>query len=261
VYLENWIDKTWLGLGNFRSKAEQVYVYDDDADDEEKKEAQALTEYLKDPIDDKPALKKTKEVQPVLKRSLRLQVKVDARKEEEAKKESNEYDSVLSDIKTHSDSESRGVADEAWEGIRNSIGGLLSRRSEAAANITESTSVMLLEEMLYGVSHQTETTDFRMLSQDRSQWNGLKRFNLKFLLWRTKKFGNLAACLLEGRRFPSSAFSKDRLTLRERFSDARQDWCTKPLFREKAITLLKLLHQLQSFNLSDVWWRLLPTTV
>jgi hypothetical protein len=52
-------------------------------------------------------------VQPVLKRSLRLQVKVDARKEEEAKKESNEYDSVLSDIKTHSDSESRGVADEA----------------------------------------------------------------------------------------------------------------------------------------------------
>jgi len=45
-------------------------------------------------------------VQPVLRRSLRLKAKEDAKKEEEEKKDSKEYDSVLSDIETYSDSES-----------------------------------------------------------------------------------------------------------------------------------------------------------
>jgi len=43
----------------------------------------------------------------------------------------------------------------------NSIGGLFSRFSEAAAKITESTSSMVLEERAYGVSQDTEPTSFQ----------------------------------------------------------------------------------------------------
>ena len=61
--------------------------------------------------------------------------------------------SVLTGIETYSDSESPEESGEVSQGILNSIGGLLARFCEAAANITESTSSMVLEEMVYGVSH------------------------------------------------------------------------------------------------------------
>ena len=95
-------------------------------------------------------------MQPLLSRSLRLQAKEDASKAENAKKESMEDDSVLADIETCSDSESPRESGEEPQGISNSVGGLLSRFSGAVANITESTSTMAFEEMVYGVSRETQ---------------------------------------------------------------------------------------------------------
>jgi hypothetical protein len=45
--------------------------------------------------------------------------------------------------------------------ILNSVGGLFSRFSGAAANITESASSMLFEERVYGVYHDTKRTWFK----------------------------------------------------------------------------------------------------
>ena len=53
------LDFESTGLGDLRNKAERLY-YDDD-DNEEKQEAQAFTEDVKDPTGEKPALKKTKQ--------------------------------------------------------------------------------------------------------------------------------------------------------------------------------------------------------
>jgi hypothetical protein len=49
----------------------------------------------------------------VLRRSLQLQAKEDARNEEKEKNESNEDDSVLTDIETYSDSECPEESGEA----------------------------------------------------------------------------------------------------------------------------------------------------
>jgi hypothetical protein len=92
--------------------------------------------------------------------SLRLKAKKDAKKEEEGKKDSKEDDSVLNDIETYSNSESPKESCEASQRILNSIGGLLSRFSGAVANISESTSSVVLEEMVYGVSHENDPTSF-----------------------------------------------------------------------------------------------------
>jgi len=89
-------------------------------------------------------------VQPVLRRSLRLQARKYAKKAEKAKKESKEDDSVVTDIETYLDSESPGESGEGPQRILNSIGGVLSRFSGAAANSTESPSGTLLEEMVSG---------------------------------------------------------------------------------------------------------------
>ena len=97
----------------------------------------------------------------MLRKSLRLKAK-----EEEEKKDSKEDDSILTDIETYSDSDPPEESGESSQGILNSIGGLFSRLSGAAANITKSTSSMVLEEMVYGVSHETEPTFFRMSSHD-----------------------------------------------------------------------------------------------
>jgi hypothetical protein len=90
-----------------------------------------------------------------------LEAKEDAEKKEEEKKDFKEDDSILTDTETYSDSESPEESAESSQGILNSIGGLFSRFSGAAANITESTSGMVLEEMVYGVSHKTEPTSFQ----------------------------------------------------------------------------------------------------
>jgi len=82
-------------------------------------------------------------------------------REKKRKKESKEDDSVLTDIETYSDSESPEESGETSQGILNSVGGMLSRFSGVAANITESTSSMVLEEMVYGVSHETELTSLQ----------------------------------------------------------------------------------------------------
>jgi len=97
----------------------------------------------------------------VLRRFLRLKQKEDSKKEEEEKKDSKEDHSILTDIETYSDSESPEESGESSQGILNSIGGVPSRFSGAAANMTESTSSMVLEEMVYGVSHETEPTSFQ----------------------------------------------------------------------------------------------------
>jgi hypothetical protein len=122
-----------LGFGNFRNKLEPLYINDD-----EKKDAQAPVEDVKEPSSEKPAFKIAKQVRPLLKRSLRLKAKEDAKKEEEENKHSKEDDSILSDIETYSDSESPEESGEASQRILSSIGGLFSRFSGAAANITES---------------------------------------------------------------------------------------------------------------------------
>jgi len=153
-------DESLLGFGNFRNKVEPLYINDDDEEEEERKDAQAPIEDVKEPISEKPAFKIAKEVQPVLRRSLRLKAKEDAENEEEEKRDSKEADSILTDIETYSDSESPEESSESSQGILNSIGGLLSRFSGAAANITEYTSSMVFEEMIYGVSHETELTSF-----------------------------------------------------------------------------------------------------
>jgi len=121
-------DEILLWFCNFRNKAEPSYTYDDD---EEKTAAQVSSEDVKDPTGEKLVLKKTKEVQHMLRWSIRLQAKGDSRKEEEAKKESQEDDLALTDIETHSDSESPKESGEASQGILNSIEGLLSRFSGA----------------------------------------------------------------------------------------------------------------------------------
>ena len=71
---------------------------------------------------------------------IRIGAKEDAKKEEEPKKESKEADSVLTGIERYSDSESPGKPGEESEGIPRFCG--------AAGNITESTSSMVLEEMV-----------------------------------------------------------------------------------------------------------------
>jgi hypothetical protein len=65
-----------------------------------------------------------------------------------------EDDSLLTGIETYSDSEYPGESGEVSQGILNLIGELLSRFSKAAANITESSSSIVLEEMFYRVSHE-----------------------------------------------------------------------------------------------------------
>ena len=72
-----------------------------------KKDAQARIEDVKESTSEKPAFKIAKEVQPVLRRSLQLKAKEDAKKEEEEKKDSKEDVSILTDIETYSDSEHR----------------------------------------------------------------------------------------------------------------------------------------------------------
>jgi hypothetical protein len=89
-----------------------------------------------------------------------LQAKENARKEEEAKKECKKDDSALTDIETCSDSESPRESGEVSQGISNSVEGLLSGFSEATVNITESTSSMVLEDIVYGLFHETEPTSF-----------------------------------------------------------------------------------------------------
>jgi hypothetical protein len=90
-----------------------------------------------------------------------LKAEEDAKKEAEEKKDSTEDDSILTDIETYSDFESLEESGDSSQGNLNSIGVLFSRFSGAAANINESTSSMVLEEMVYGVSHETETTSFQ----------------------------------------------------------------------------------------------------
>ena len=90
-----------------------------------------------------------------------MKAKEDAKKDGEEKKDSKEDDSFLTDIATYSDSEPPEESGESSQGILNSMGGLVSRFTGAAANITESTSSMVLEEMVYGVSHETERTSFQ----------------------------------------------------------------------------------------------------
>jgi hypothetical protein len=141
-----------------KNKVEPICIYDGD---DEEKDAQAPIEDVKERTGEKPAFKKVKEVQPVLRRSLPVKSKEDDKKEEDENKYSKEDDSTLTNIGTYSDSESPEESGEASQGILNSIGGLLSRFSGATANITESTSSMVLEEMVYGVSHEPEPTSFQ----------------------------------------------------------------------------------------------------
>jgi len=133
-----------------KNQVQPLYINDD----EEKKDARDV----KEPTGEKPAFKKAKQVQPVLRRYLRLHAKEAAKKEEEEKKDSKEDGSVLTDIETYSDSEYPEESGEASQGILHSIGGLFSRFSGAAANITESASSMVVKEMVNGVSHETEPT-------------------------------------------------------------------------------------------------------
>ena len=90
-----------------------------------------------------------------------MKAKEDVKKEEKENKDSKEDDSTLSDIETYSDSESPEQSAEPSQAIMNSIGGLFSRFCGAAANITESTSSMVLKEMVYGVCHDTEPTSLQ----------------------------------------------------------------------------------------------------
>jgi hypothetical protein len=62
-----------------------------------------------------------------------LKAKEDAKKEEGEMKDSKEDDPILTDIETCSDSEPPEESDESSQGILNSIVGLFSRFSEAAA--------------------------------------------------------------------------------------------------------------------------------
>jgi hypothetical protein len=98
-------------------RAEPLYIYDDDC---QKKKVRASTEEVKHSTGKKPALKKAKEVEAVLRISLGLQALEDARRE------SQEHNSVLTYIKTYSESESPGESGEASQIILNSVGGLLS---------------------------------------------------------------------------------------------------------------------------------------
>jgi len=54
------LTRTLMGFGNLRTKAEPLYIYDDD---EEKKDAQGPTEEVKESSGEISALKKGKEVQ------------------------------------------------------------------------------------------------------------------------------------------------------------------------------------------------------
>ena len=62
-------DGTLLEFGNLRSKAEPLCIYDDA---EDKKDAQAPTEDVKEPTGKKSTLKKANEVQSLLRRSFQL---------------------------------------------------------------------------------------------------------------------------------------------------------------------------------------------
>ena len=174
-------------------------------------------------------------MRPLLKRSLRLKAKEDAKKEEEENKHSKEDDSILSDIETYSDSESPEESGEVSQGILNSIGGLLARFCEAAANITESTSSMVLEEMVYGVFHETEPTCFQdaILEPESKEWVEVIQFE-GFSLEENQTWE--PCCLHRGRKaIPITWVFKKRLMLKEKFDDTRQDWSAKDLCKEKAL--------------------------
>jgi hypothetical protein len=151
-------DESLLGFGYFRNKVEPLYIYDDD---EDKKGAQALIEDVKEPTSEKPAFKIAKKSATSAETVSSSESKGRCQERRRGKERSSEDDSVLTDIETYSDSESPEESGEASQGILNSIGGLFSRFSGAAANITVSTSSMVLEEMVYGVSHETEPTSFQ----------------------------------------------------------------------------------------------------
>jgi hypothetical protein len=138
-----------------------------------RKRLQGPIEDVKEPTGEKPLFKKAKEVQPVMRRSLRLKAKEESQKEEKEKRDSKEDDSVLTDSETYSDSESHEKSGETSQGIPSSIGGLLSRFSGAAVNIAHSTSSMVLEEMVYGVCHETELTSFQdaISGPESKEWN------------------------------------------------------------------------------------------
>jgi hypothetical protein len=240
-------DESLLGFGNFRNKVEPLYINDDD-DDEEKKDAQAPIEDVKEPTSEKPAFKIAKEVQPVLRRSLRLKANEDAKKEEEEKKDS---DSILTDIETYSDSEPPEESGESSQGILNSIGGLFSRFSGAAVNITESTSSMVLE-MVYGVSYETEPTSFQdaISGPESKEWIEAIQSEVFSVeenqTWEPR-------CLPTGRKaIPIKRVFKKKTNAEGKFADIRQNWSAKDLCKEKALISLKLLLQLQSFNPSDI---------
>jgi len=190
-------------------------------------------------------------VQPVLRKSLRLKAK-----EEEEKKDSKEDDSILTDIETYSDSDPPEESGESSQGILNSIGGLFSRLSGAAANITKSTSSMVLEEMVYGVSHETEPTSFQdaisgpeskeCIEAIQSEVSSLEENQT----WRP-------CCLPLGRKAISIKWVFKKHTNAEgkvcRYK-ARLvcNWSAKEICKENALILLKLLLHLQSVDRSDV---------
>jgi hypothetical protein len=47
----------------------------------------------------------------------------------------------------------------------------------------------------------------------------MQRFDLKLALYKNTKLGNLAAYLVEGKKFLSSRFSKRRLMVKKNFAD------------------------------------------
>jgi len=181
----------------------------------------------------------------VVRRSLQLKAKEDAKKEEQEKKDSKEDDSVLSDIETYSDSESPEESGEASQGIPNCIGGLFSRFSGAAANITESPSSIVLDEMVHEISHETEHTSFQdaISGPESKEWIEAIQSELSSLkenqTWEP-------CCFPSGRKTTPIkwVFEKERLMLKEKFADVSQDWSAKDSCKEKALILLKLLHQL-----------------
>jgi len=98
---------------------------------------------------------------------------------------------------------------------------------------------------------------FTWASQNRK--NGLKSWNLKFVLWKTTRLRSTAGCLLEGRQLLSSGSSKGRVTQKKRYAGTKVELQTR--MQRKRINLGETFCAGCKVNQSDAELRLLLTWV
>jgi len=235
-------DEALVGLRDLRNEDEQLYIFDD----KEKKDAQTPVEGFKDPVGQKPALKEAE-------RSATCAEKISsvARSRQEGRKvknESKEDDSVLTDLETYSDSESPEESRVVSQGILNSIGGLLSRLSGAAANIIESTSSMAPEEMVYRGFLETDPTGFQGAISGPESKESIGAIQSEVSSLQENKTWE-QFCLPPGRRKISKKWVlKKKINAEGKFCRCEERLVCKGFMQRKCVDVLETFEPLSQFQ-------------